>query len=98
MSKADGTDWTGPVGFITPDFIVKCAPDIAERRVHLCGPPAMMDAVKYALAQLKVPPDQIKTEDFCAAKGRSGSRGRTGRADAGKRSRCGTDRSWRRSG
>ena len=69
VSKADGTDWTGPVGFITPDFIVKCAPDIAERRVHLCGPPAMMDAVKYALAQLKVPPDQIKTEDFAPPKG-----------------------------
>ena len=68
VSKADD-DWTGPVGFITPDFIVKCAPDIAERRIHLCGPPPMMDAVKYALAQLKVPPDQIKTEDFAPPKG-----------------------------
>jgi ferredoxin len=29
----------------------------------------MMDAVKYALAQLKVPPDQIKTEDFAPPKG-----------------------------
>jgi ferredoxin-NADP reductase len=68
VSNADA-DWTGPVGFITPEFIVACAPDIAERRIHLCGPPPMMDAVKYALAQLKVPPDQIKTEDFAPPKG-----------------------------
>lgn len=69
VSKARKGEWDGAVGHITPEFIVACAPDIAERRVHLCGPPAMMDAIKYALAQLKVPPDQVKTENFAPPKG-----------------------------
>lgn len=69
VSKAKKNEWAGPVGFITADFIAECAPDIAERRVHLCGPPPMMEAVKAALAELKVPPDQIKTENFAPPKG-----------------------------
>lgn len=69
VSKAKKNEWSGPVGFITADFIAECAPDIAERRVHLCGPPPMMDAVKAALAELKVPPEQIKTENFAPPKG-----------------------------
>lgn len=69
VSSAEGTDWTGPVGFITADFIAGCVDDIAKRRIHLCGPPPMMDAVKAALAELQVPPDQVKTEDFAPPKG-----------------------------
>lgn len=69
VASAEGTDWTGPVGFITADFIAGCVDDIAKRRVHLCGPPPMMDAVKAALGELHVPPDQVKTEDFAPPKG-----------------------------
>lgn len=69
VSKADGRSWKGPVGRLTPEFIAECVPDIEQQRVHLCGPPPMMDAVKYALTQLKVPPDQVKTEDFAPPKG-----------------------------
>ncbi|MDO5215672.1 FAD-binding oxidoreductase [Legionella pneumophila] len=65
---ADET-WTGPVGFITPDFIAKAVPDIAQHRIHLCGPAPMMDAVKAALLQLKIPSEQIKTEHFAPPKG-----------------------------
>lgn len=69
VSSAEGTDWTGPVGFITADFIAGCVDGIATRRIHLCGPPPMMDAVKAALEELHVPPDQVKTEDFAPPKG-----------------------------
>lgn len=69
VASADGSDWAGPVGFITADFIAGCVEDIAKRRIHLCGPPPMMDAVKTALAELQVPPEQVKTEDFAPPKG-----------------------------
>lgn len=69
VASAEGTDWTGPVGFISADFIAGCVSDIARRRIHLCGPPPMMKAVKAALSQLKVPSEQIKTEDFAPPKG-----------------------------
>jgi len=69
VSKPEGTDWAGPVGYITAELILKCVPDIVRRRVHLCGPPAMMEAVKATLLELKVPPEQVKTEDFAPPKG-----------------------------
>ena len=69
VSEAQGTDWTGHVGHLTPEIIAECVPDIEQRRIHLCGPAPMMDAVKYALTQLKVPPEQVKTEDFAPPKG-----------------------------
>lgn len=69
VSKADGTEWQGPIGYMTADFIKGSVPDITKRRIHLCGPPPMMTAVKAALAELKVPSDQIKTEEFAPPKG-----------------------------
>jgi predicted ferric reductase len=39
-------------------------PDIAERDVFVCGPPAMLDAVRRRLAALRVPDDQIHYERF----------------------------------
>ena len=69
VSDADGQDWTGPVGYMTAEFIAAAVPDIVEQRIHLCGPLPMMDAVKSALATLKVPPEQVKTEDFAPPKG-----------------------------
>lgn len=69
VSSAEGTDWKGPVGFITADFIAGCVDDIGKRRIHLCGPPPMMDAVKAALEELHVLPDQVKTEEFAPPKG-----------------------------
>jgi ferredoxin-NADP reductase len=68
MSRAEGTDWKGPRGRITKEFLAETVPGIASRRVHLCGPPSMMDATKAILAELGVAPDQIKTELFGATK------------------------------
>lgn len=69
VAKPEGTEWTGPVGYITAEFIASTVPDIARRRIHLCGPPPMMAAVKTALEELKVPSEQVKTEDFAPPKG-----------------------------
>ncbi|MCO6416206.1 FAD-binding oxidoreductase, partial [Siccirubricoccus sp. KC 17139] len=69
MSRAEGTAWMGATGPISKEFIARSVPEIAKRRVHLCGPPPMMEAVRAALAELGVPKEQIKTEAFGPARG-----------------------------
>jgi predicted ferric reductase len=50
-----------------PENLVRLVPDILERDVFVCGPPAMTDAVLKSLRQLKVPPLQIHAERFALA-------------------------------
>ena len=69
MEQAEGTSWSGAVGRISKEFIVQAVPDIARRRVHVCGPPAMMEAVKAELIELGVATAKIKTEAFGLALG-----------------------------
>lgn len=64
MERSEGTSWQGLRGRLTRELLAQIVPGIASRRVHLCGPPVMMDAVKGILTELKVPPDQVKTESF----------------------------------
>ena len=68
MTRPEGTDWKGPRGHLTKEFLTRAVPDLASRRVHLCGPPTMMDETKALLAELGVPPDNLKTEQFGAVK------------------------------
>lgn len=51
-------------GRITKEILTGRVPEITSRRVHICGPPPMLDAVKEMLAELDVPPENIKTEVF----------------------------------
>lgn len=69
MSRAAGTAWMGPQGPITEELLTQAVPEITKRRVHLCGPPGMMEAMKKVLAELGVPNEQIKTEAFGPATG-----------------------------
>jgi ferredoxin-NADP reductase len=69
IEHADGTSWTGAVGNISKEFIAHAVPEIAWRRVHVCGPPAMMKAVKAHLLELGVAGEKIKTEAFGPARG-----------------------------
>ncbi len=64
MSRADEADWDGPRGRLTKDFIRGAVPKIESRHIHVCGPPTMMEATKAMLADLGVPQEQIKTENF----------------------------------
>lgn len=67
MERPEGTDWKGHQGRITKELLAQTVPDIALHRVHLCGPQVMMEAVKGILAELQVPSEQVKTEDFGTA-------------------------------
>ena len=64
MTRPEGTDWKGPRGHLTKELLTQTVPEIISRRMHLCGPPSMMDATKVLLAELRVPSEQVKTEAF----------------------------------
>ncbi len=64
MQRSAGTVWLGPEGPITKELLGSAVPDIAKRRVHLCGPPGMMAAMRAQLAELGVPEAQLHTEAF----------------------------------
>jgi ferredoxin-NADP reductase len=68
ITRPEGTDWKGPRGRITKELLTQTVPDLASRRIHVCGPPSMMDATKAILTELGVAPDQLKTELFGATK------------------------------
>ncbi|SPP66362.1 2Fe-2S iron-sulfur cluster-binding protein [Nitrospira lenta] len=82
ISKAEGTDWKGARGRITKEWLTQTVPDLASRRIHLCGPPAMMDTTKALLAEIGVPPDRVKTEAFGAPKPTPAAAGTTAKPTA----------------
>lgn len=51
-------------GRITKEILKERVPEIASRRVHICGPPPMIDAVKQMLNELEVSKENIYTEIF----------------------------------
>lgn len=63
-TRTPGTSWLGPEGRLTRELLQAAVPDLGRRRVHLCGPPAMMAAMKGVLQDLGVPPEQLRTEAF----------------------------------
>ena len=81
-TKAEGTDWKGPRGRITKELLTQTVPDLASRRIHICGPPTMMEATKAILTELGVPPDQVKSELFGATKPSPAAAGTTAKPTA----------------
>ena len=63
-----GPDWKGPRGRITKELLARSVPDIASRRVHICGPSTMMEATKALLRELGVADERVKAEAFGAVK------------------------------
>lgn len=82
ITKAEGTDWQGPRGRITKELLAGTVPDLASRRIHICGPPPMMDATKAILTELGVPAEQVKSEQFGATKPSPAAAGTTAKATA----------------
>ena len=82
ISKADGTDWKGARGRISKEWLTQTVPNLASRRIHLCGPPSMMDSTKAILTELGVAPDQVKTELFGATKPTPAAAGTTAKPTA----------------
>ena len=68
MTKAETTDWKGPRGRVTKEFLAQSVPDLVTRRIYICGPETMIEATKALLTELGVPQDQIKFELFGATK------------------------------
>ncbi len=68
MTRAKGTTWMGSQGQFTPEVINDFVPNIMQHRAHICGPPAMMDAVRDMLLGLGLQKNQIKTEAFGTVK------------------------------
>ena len=64
MSREKHKSWKGPRGRLTKELIAESVADIATQRIHICGPGPMMAAVKSVLAELGVPPTNVKTEAF----------------------------------
>jgi ferredoxin-NADP reductase len=62
--EAPDEAWPYRSGRLDRAVLAESVPQIASRHVHLCGPPAMMAALKDALRALDVPADQIETEAF----------------------------------
>ena len=82
MTRPEGTDWKGPRGHLTKEFLTQTVPDLTSQRIHLCGPVPMMDATKALLAEMGVPPDQLKTEAFGTPKPSPAAAGTTAKAIA----------------
>ena len=82
MTRPEGTDWKGPRGHLTKEFLTQTVPDLTSRRIHLCGPIPMMDATKALLAELGVPAEQVKTEAFGTPKPSPASAGTTAKPTA----------------
>jgi len=82
MTRPEGTDWKGPHGHLTKELLTQSVPNLTSRRIHLCGPIPMMDATKALLAEMGVPPDQLKTEAFGTPKPSPAAAGTTAKATA----------------
>ena len=49
---------------LSPDHLRRLVPDLADREVYLCGPPAMADAIEQNVRRAGVPRRFIHTERF----------------------------------
>jgi len=64
VEQVESPDWPYARGRLTRELLAGDVPELATRRVHICGPPPMMDAVKAMLTEAGVPSAQIRTEVF----------------------------------
>lgn len=63
-SDIESEHWPYARGRITKELLAQTVPQLTTRRIHICGPGPMMEAVKGILAELGVLPEQIRTEVF----------------------------------
>lgn len=67
MSRIDADRNGYHHGRLTKEMLAEWVPNIASKRVHICGAPTMMEATKAMLAELNVLPGNIHTENFGSA-------------------------------
>ncbi|MDV6031472.1 MAG: 2Fe-2S iron-sulfur cluster binding domain-containing protein [Phycisphaera sp. RhM] len=54
-------------GRLTKERLAEWVPEIASKRIHICGAPAMMEATKAMLSDLGVSAENIHSENFGSA-------------------------------
>jgi ferredoxin-NADP reductase/DMSO/TMAO reductase YedYZ heme-binding membrane subunit len=64
VTREASVAWTGKRGRLSAAMLMSIVPDIAQCRVHLCGPTEMVEPLKKALRELGVADDQMKSEAF----------------------------------
>ena len=63
LCKPDAS-WNGCTGFITEALVRKEIPDYLERQFYVCGPPAMVEALKKIVVALNIPEEHLVLENF----------------------------------
>jgi glycine betaine catabolism B len=58
------SQWTGEIGIITSEMIMKALPDFRENVFFTCGPPPMVKAMETIIESLGLPRSQMKQEFF----------------------------------
>jgi ferredoxin-NADP reductase len=58
------TNWSGPSGYLTEEFIQKEITDFTTRHWYLSGPTGMVENYKHLIRTLGVPRSSIKTDYF----------------------------------
>ncbi len=61
--------WQEKSGYINADDLLAFVPGLRELPIFLCGPDAMMQAVRKTVVSLGVPNEQISTEEFISPRG-----------------------------
>jgi ferredoxin-NADP reductase len=64
VTREASIEWTGKRGRLSAAMLMSIVPDIAQSRVHLCGPTEMVEPLKKALRELGVADEQMKSEAF----------------------------------
>jgi NAD(P)H-flavin reductase len=63
VTRASDTDWTGPRGRLNRDALAELVHDPATL-CFICGPPALVDEMPRILADLGIPRQRIKIEEW----------------------------------
>jgi ferredoxin-NADP reductase len=82
VTREASVEWTGKRGRLSAAMLISLVPDIAQSRVHLCGPTEMVEPLKSALRELGVAEEEMKSEAF-GSPGRKRSDGSTALAPEG---------------
>jgi ferredoxin-NADP reductase len=64
VTREASDEWTGKRGRLSAAMLMSIVPDLAQSRVHLCGPTEMVEPLKKALRELGVADEQMKSEAF----------------------------------
>jgi glycine betaine catabolism B len=63
VTRATDTDWTGPRGRLKREALEELVHDPATL-CFICGPPTLVDEMPKILADLGIPPERIKIEEW----------------------------------